>query len=442
MSEENVMVIVLDSLRKDSISPYDDSIDYTGNLDEISKDSEVFSKVVAQGPWTLPSHASMFTGQYPWEHEATQKKIVLETDKKLLAQRFKDQGYKTALITPNGWLTPSKGTTKGFQEVKNFMGVAEGPVQKIVKSLSKVFDKLKPSRREKIASYFNELAETFSDFKKSRPTVDETKAFLNNVDPDENFFVFVNLMTPHEPYTPGDPPQEYLDKHGVKDISKVPETEEDYLKEETDEEEIKKAYKAGVDYTDDLVGEIYDCFKENGLDENTNLVILSDHGQALGEEGIFSHQFTVTDSVINTALMIKEPGKENTVKDSGLMELKDLYEIIPKLAGLKHSEIKDRDIAKGGYEYPEFFMGWIPEDMKENLNRKYRFMKKGNKKIVKSLSRNGDTSYKMINTETGEQLEIDEEMKKQVDNIENTSEVQTDVEDEEVKKRLEDLGYM
>ena len=442
MAEQNVMVIVLDSLRKDRISPYNTDIDFTQNIQQIADESTVYSDVVAQGPWTLPSHASMFTGEYPWVHEATQKKITLETDKTLLAERFKEEGYRTALITPNGWLSPSKGTTKGFQEVENFMGVTEGPTQKLMSVFTRLFDRLDSSKREKIASYANEFMETFSDFKKSRPTVEETKDFLNNVDEDENFFLFVNLMTPHEPYNPGDPPQEYLDRHGVEDISKVPETEENYLKDETDDDEIRKAYNASVDYTDDLVGEIYECFTENDLDENTNLVILSDHGQALGEDSIFSHQFTVTDSVVNTALMIREPDEEASIEDSGPMELKSIYDILPLIAGIKDAEIEPVESVKGGYEHPEFFMGWIPDDMKDELDKKHRFIRKDGKKIVKSVGRDDEASYSMTDIETGEEIDLDEGMKQEVDSIENNSEVNTDIEKEEVKKRLEDLGYM
>jgi arylsulfatase A-like enzyme len=442
---KNVVVLVLDSLRKDRISPYNEEVDFTDNMEELAQTSDVYRNVTAQAPWTLPSHASMFTGEYPWEHGATQRNIHLETEKKVLAERFQEKGYHTELITPNAWISPSKGTSKGFDGVENFLGlVGGGRIQTFFEKLTKLFDGLEKSRREKLASYFNSLTETIiQDLNKSRKTVEETKKFLEEVGEDEDFFLFVNLMSPHEPYNPEDPPEEYLEKHGVEDYSEVPDTEEDYLRGLDNDEEIWKAYNAAVDYTDDLVGEIHQSIMENGHEDDTVFVVLSDHGQALGDDGVYSHQFTVADSVVKALLMIERPRQEDSRQIDGMYELRQLYDLIPEVAGISDENVEAREKIMGGYEFPEFFMGWVPDEKKEEFDRKLRFVTKGGKKIVKSVARDGEESYRMRDAETGEELEVEEEMRREVDQLGDTSKKSDmDVEDEEVKQRLEELGYM
>ena len=118
-----------------------------------------------------------------------------------------------------------------------------------------------------------------------------------------------------------------------------------------------------------------------------------------------------------------------------LFELKDLYTKIPKLAGIKDSGPANRDLIRGGYEFPEFVSESIPEERKSELDRKLLYARNSNGKIVKKISRNGDAEYEY----TGDK---DRELKKVVDSVEENKSVSGDeIEDEAVKKRLEKLGY-
>ncbi len=445
--EKNVVVLVLDSLRKDRLSVYNDDVDFTPNFDELAEESKVFTEANAQAPWTLPSTASVFTGQYPWEHGANHDRTRLDTDVTTLAERFQEEDYRTKVITPNTWISPSIGTVDGFDEVENFLGLAgRGPVQTLFQKSTDIFNFLGERTRKKVAYIANIVFEKFTtvDLCKSRETVDETKKFLKNVG-DEDFFLFVNLMSAHEPYDPGDPPQEYLDRHGVEDISKVPSTEREFFNEDYNQEDLEKAYDAAVEYTDDLVGEINESIIENNLDENTVLIVLSDHGQAVGKDEVYGHQFTVMDRVIETPLLIKGPETEVEEKET-LFELRQLYDLVPGLAGISEMPENSTEKVKGSYEFPEFFVGVIPEDRREKYDRKFRFVKDKTKKIVKSITRDGDESYEMTDLEAGEDIEIDKGWRDSVNSIDSDSgaedEEDDDIQDEEVKKRLEDLGYM
>ncbi len=436
MTGMNVFVLVLDSMRKDRLSVYNDDVDFTPNIERIASESKIYRNSNAQGPWTLPSTASIFTGQYPWEHNATHNNTRLETDRELLVEKFRDENYDTKLITSNTWLSPSTGMTRGFHEVENHFGLAGNQhFQNLVSKLGKLYDRLGENTREKIAHVLNLGAELFMDLEKSRKTVDEAKKFLEEKTDKEKFFLFVNLMSAHEPYDPGDPPEEYMKDQGVEKPSEIPRTDREYFKSKGKKDELRKAYDAAVDYTDDLVGELYDKLAEQDLEEDTLLVVLGDHGQAVGKNGILGHQFTVMNEVVEVPLIISDPSSDDQKDKENLFELKDLYTKIPKLAGIKDSGPANRDLIRGGYEFPEFVSESIPEERKSELDRKLLYARNSNGKIVKKISRNGDAEYEY----TGDK---DRELKKVVDSVEENKSVSGDeIEDEAVKKRLEKLGY-
>ena len=74
----DVLFVVLDTVRKDRLTVYDEERETTPRLAEFAAEAAVFDGAVAPAPWTLPVHASLFTGLYPSEHEATQEDPYLE----------------------------------------------------------------------------------------------------------------------------------------------------------------------------------------------------------------------------------------------------------------------------------------------------------------------------------------------------------------------------
>lgn len=443
---KNVLVIVFDSLRKDRISVYNDEVDFTPNFEELANESRIYTSANAQASWTLPSTASMFTGEYPWEHGATHGNEYLDSDRELLAEVFQQKDYNTKLVTPNAWLSPPMGTAKGFDEVENFLGLASRePFETIFEKVSRVFNSLPESLRQKFLYSMSVVEANFTDFVNSTDsckTIEETCSFLENVDEKEDFFLFVNTLSPHEPYDTGNPPQEYLDKHGVENMEKLPSTEREFFTMDWDREVMEKAYDASVEYSDDLLGRITDALEDNNLEDDTVLVVLSDHGQAMGKDGLFGHQFTLMDRVIETPLMVSGPGIEPSEEEE-VFELRQLYNLLPKLAGVKKPGEVEKGIAKGGYEYPVSYKGVVPEERREEFNRKIRYVKDGERKIVKEITEDGEELYTMYDLEAGEEVEVEEDMKRKIDNIQETGKGgERDIEDEEVKKRLEDLGYV
>lgn len=438
-----VVFLVLDSMRRDHLGVYDDAIGFTENLDAIAEEAVVFEDAVAQAPWTLPSHATMFTGEYPWDHEATNRDAHFGADSTTLAERFAQEGYLTAAITPNIWLTPHKGMMEGFQEVENFLNIGGGSaVQWFYRSMSRYFEKLDSRFRWPVVRALESVFE-FADIDnscRSEETIEEAIGFIED-HADDQFFLFINLMEPHEPY---DPPQEYLDRHGVTDLEGVPDDNKDFFADGADFDELRKAYRASVDYTDDLVGRLEEVLSEQGL-EDAVLVITADHGQALGEADVFGHQFTVGEEVVSVPLLVKHPDHEPGREDA-LVELRELYDLIPQYAGLTEHEEIGTEVAVGGYEFPEVFRRFISADRMDQYYRKYRFYRTQDEKVVKSVGEDGEVSYQGIDLETGEEIPVTADLRRNVDRLQDVGgseeRLREEDHDEAVRERLEELGYM
>ena len=447
--KKNVVFLVLDSLRKDRTSAYNEDVEFTESIGEVADSSVVFQNAVTQAPWTLPSHASMFTGEYPWEHGTTHARSYFPSDSETFVSGFQDAGYTTAAITPNVWITPHKGMTGDFDHVENFLGKADNRLSVSLSRLgAKAYHSLDEVTRRVLGRQIDRLFRLFDvdDSCKSEETVREVERYLDDRDADERFFLYVNLMEPHEPYRP---PQRYVEKHGVDDDANVPHRQKDvFTQDETDFDSLRRLYDASVEYTDDLVGRITDALRRNGIDEETVVVLLSDHGQALGEDDGFGHQFTVAEPVVNTVLMIDHPDIPPGTEERPF-ELRRLNELVPYYAGIapRPDDIFG-DVVKGGLEFPENFTGYIPRESWDEYYRKYRYAKKDGKKVVKSVGEDGEPRYEAYDLETGEEIQVPQDLADEVDGTsvdasheDGSGSDDRDEADEAVKRRLEDLGY-
>lgn len=440
---KNVVFLVLDSLRKDRVSVYNDEVTFTEHIQEIAESSIVFDDAVAQAPWTLPSHASMFTGEYPWDHGATHARSYFDSDRETFVSAFRGAGYETAAITPNVWITPHKGMTGDFDHVENFLGSADNRVNvRIARVAAKLYDGLGVLTKRVLGRQIDRAFRLLGvdDASKSEETVEAVERYLGDRDGDRPFFLYVNLMEPHEPY---DPPKRYADRHGVDEDAAIPERQRDmFTTDGIDFDELEKVYDASVDYTDDLVGRIVGAIEQNGLDDDTVVVLLSDHGQALGERGgHFGHQFTVIEPVINAVLMVAHPDVGPDAEERPI-ELRKLSELVPYYAGIRPPpEEVFGETVLGGCEFPENFTGYIPRSRWDEYYRKYRYAKRDGQKVVKSVADDGTAVYEAYDCETGEEIPVPAELKRVVDATGDPEAGEDRDVDDRVAARLEELGY-
>jgi len=330
----NVVFVVMDTVRKDRLSIYGADEPTSPALETVAESATVFEQAVAPAPWTLPVHASLFTGLYPGEHEANQERPYLE-DVTTLAETLSAAGYESACYSSNAWITPYTGLTAGFDAQDNFFQVLpgdllSGPLARAWKAMNE------DDRLRAIADKLVELGNSAHEYlaggdsasSKTRQAIDRAMEFISGAGDD--WFLFLNLMDAHLPYHP---PEEYAEQFapGV-DSSNVCQNSKEYNAgaRNIDDEEwngIRGLYDAEIRHADAELERFWTWLQANDCWEDTLVIVCADHGELHGEHDLYGHEFCIYDPLVNVPLVIKHPELE-TGRREDQVELLDLYHTV------------------------------------------------------------------------------------------------------------------
>lgn len=349
----NILLIVMDTARAKSMSLYGHRNRTTPNLERISEEATVYKYCFSTAYWTIPSHASLFSGLYPSEHGSyADTHMSLNTQLALLPWVLKKHGYSTECISCNPFLSKKFNYDFGFDVMKNlvlrFDDMGAENVKRMVsgkkrrEQLVNLMKYVFKERRIKdvFKAVVNWLDNPDNALKNSAPlTLKANKKILNFIKDHKNhgspWFLFVNFIQCHGKYNPPEP-------YRYKFAEKNPEIEKriwnfnnlDYYAgnwtpspEET--EYMHRLYEGEILFLDSVIGEIYDYLKKLGTLYNTVLIITSDHGEHFGEKGHFGHAFSIYNEIFHIPLIIKYPhGIVNSKEDHRLSQINDLYATI------------------------------------------------------------------------------------------------------------------
>ena len=332
-SPGNVLFVVLDTVRKDRLTPYGYDRPTTPNLADFAEEATVFEQAVAPAPWTLPVHASLFTGRYPSQHGADQENPYLEGET-TLAETLSAAGYDTACYSSNAWITPYTHLTDGFDDQDNFFEVMpgeflSGPLARAWKVLND--NESLRTLADKLVSLGNTAHEYFAGGEgadsKTPAVIDRTMEFIDDAD---RPFAFINLMDAHLPYHP---PEEFAAEFapGVNSAD-VCQNSKEYNAgaRDIDDEEweaIRGLYDAEIAHIDDQLGRLFGWLKSEGVWDDTMVVVCADHGELQGEHDLYGHEFCVYDPLVNVPLLIKHPDLDAD-RRTDQVELLDLYHTV------------------------------------------------------------------------------------------------------------------
>ena len=322
----DVLLGVLDTVRADRCSAYGYARPTTIQLAAFAQVGTLFEDVTAPGAWTVPSHASLFTGKGPWEHgadlleDAPDGSIrvgALRAELPTLAETFARAGYRTVAVAANDWLGPEFGLTRGFERAH------------VVRSDALVM--------EEVA---RELAA-----RDARP-----------------LFLFVNLMTAHSPYEDG--PGEwsvgavagssapaaawlrpYVLARTPPSVHLARETPPDGLDGFTrylagtlaippgGMQLLSQLYDAGVRGADFSLGRILEAWIARAPD--SVVAVTADHGEAFAEHGWVEHRGAVYPELVRVPLVVAAPGALPAgARVREPVQLQDLHPTLLELAGL------------------------------------------------------------------------------------------------------------
>lgn len=339
--ERNVLFVVMDTVRKDHLTPYGYDRPTTPTLESFAEEATVYEEAVAPAPWTLPVHASMFTGQYPSEHGASQEDPYLD-GATTLAESLTAAGYDTACYSSNAWITPYTRLTAGFDEQDNFFDampgdVLSGPLARAWRTMNDN-DRLRSVADELVAigNRIHEWLESGGGSDSKTPDViDRTASFVE--ESDDPWFAFVNLMDAHLPYHP---PEQYREEFapGV-DSSEVCQNSKLYncgAREIDDAEwsDIRGLYDAEIRHIDAELGRLFDRLRAAGEWEDTLVIVCADHGELHGEHDLYGHEFGLYDPIVNVPLIVKQPGGD-AGRRTDQVELLDLYHTVLDHTGVE-----------------------------------------------------------------------------------------------------------
>jgi len=309
----NVAVIVIDTLRADHLSAQGYSRITSPNIDRIAQQGVFFENAISASSWTLPSHASLLSGRYPYEHGANDIKpggTAFDNRYPTLPELLAKHGYRTGAFSGNYlYFSGNLGFQRGFIHFEDyFHSTFDGFTRTLYgREISRLIFKREKIRRLIIKMGFPSIDELqplgASTWMLRKRAYEVNREALNWIDRDSKrpFFVFLNYFDVHRPYTtPPGYPRKFvkLDAHALwlRAIdSPTPERTIDY-----DE---------CIGYIDNQIEYFLDQLKQRGLSENTLLVITSDHGELLGEHGLYSHRNSLYRPLIQVPLIFWEPGK-------------------------------------------------------------------------------------------------------------------------------------
>ena len=275
-----------------------------------------------------PSHASIFTGEYPSQHYVYGSSPLLEIEKPTLAERLSENGYSTFGFSNSFHTSRERGFSNGFDYYHDLTELRTISGKRV--ELSK--DYLKYA----LQFFLNEESESYFQIQKLLTTLS------NNQPP---FFGFINISAAHYPYSPASKHNKYFKK-----VEKHPEVDIDIVQNlaqgsgfntfmmgevdatERDIDAVQRLYDGELAYADELVGKVVKNLKDQGRYDDTLLIVTSDHGELLGEENKIGHQFSIHERLLNVPLIVKWPNSAHTGESDRLVSLIDLYPTILRLA--------------------------------------------------------------------------------------------------------------
>ncbi|AFK22093.1 sulfatase-like hydrolase/transferase [Pyrococcus sp. ST04] len=337
----NIVLIVLDTLRED----------YSTSLDSILV-KEGFCKLpncISPSPWTIPSHVSMLSGEYPSVH-GTHETPVKKADEvrvlqriKLLNYVLKKKGYRTYLFTSNPYVHPLFGFSPFDIVIERFLGNKKDILtiseRAVIKDLRHSYGKVRTFVKLLKQGHFSILMKlpihyllhAFYTLYKISPfyAIDMgTRKLIRDISKvslNPPFFLLVNIMEMHEPYL----------KDQNKDINLknlranfIPEMLNNIDLDSIRDEYLRRSKQLG-EYISQLLG----ILKEKMLFDNSVIIITSDHGQLLGEYGKIGHGTFLYDELLKVPFFIKIPGWDCTInlEQNKWLSLTRVWDIVTTL---------------------------------------------------------------------------------------------------------------
>ena len=398
MSQPNILWLCTDQQRFDTIRTLGNNLVNTPNLDQFTTQSASFDRAYCQSPVCTPSRASFLTGRYPRTTRCRQNGQSMPPDEVLVSKLFADNGYRCGLAGKLHLASCSEGKVEtriddGYHDFHwshhPQPDWPENAYTQWLTSKGKTWDELYSGPSTGYVKHGIP-----AEYHQTTWCAEETIHFLRENAGKPWFFSF-NCFAPHHPF---DPPTEYLERYNPDDmpLPKVgpgdPQTKPTFQQldaewahnspgefhssamTDQDRREVTAAYYAMCEHIDHEVGRILTTLDESDQADNTIVIFMSDHGEMLGDHGIYFKGPHFYEEAVRVPLLIRWPGQfKANHKVTGLTELLDLSPTLLDAAGFDipermqgHSLLPqlrgETSDTKRDHVFSEYYNSWTHDD--------------------------------------------------------------------------------
>ncbi|MCA9936531.1 MAG: sulfatase, partial [Anaerolineales bacterium] len=350
MKQPDIIFIVLDTQRADRLGVYGHRQDISPNIDQFANEGVLFEQAISPAQWTIPSHASLFTGRYPTAHQVTQSSHSLSPDLPHLAEVIRAAGYETVGFCNNPLVgILNNGFKRGFDTFYNYGGAIPSmpeesaqlpwPLNRVLATytqflrrisypIQNFFGQSDLAFRVSLNAWLTPLWSRFANFKgqNARSVRDVVRFLRQREDGLEKakqrpLFLFLNLMETHLPFWPSG---EFVDKMApyLRESKEARAIMSRWNREayrwaaplaeplgELESHVLSDMYDAEVAYQDDYLGDLFDLLRRRDNADDTLTLIVADHGDGLGEHGYFGHAFVAYQELVHVPLIMHWPNR-------------------------------------------------------------------------------------------------------------------------------------
>ena len=331
MSDMNIILVVFDTLRKDCVGAYGAppwGPVYTPHLDRFAEEAMVFSRAYPEALPTLPARRALYTGErvYPFENGDIRLKGdftgvlgwgPIHESQDTIAELLQVSGYRTGLVSDlYHQFKPSKNFSRGFDQWMFLRGQETDPYRSGPEPSQAEIDYWLPPEMQALSergsSFIRQCIKNMygrdkeEDYPNARVMIEASRWLEQNQDA-EKFFLTVESFDPHEPwFVPDQYSRMYLDE-AARQMTLSPYMNADLIPADI-MRRMQANYSGLVTMCDRWFGHLYETVRTLGLLDDTIIIVMSDHGHALGETNFVGKRgYPSHPACLDTVLMVRHP---------------------------------------------------------------------------------------------------------------------------------------
>ncbi len=377
--EMNIVLVTLDTTRADHLGCYGYSKNTSPFLDSLARKGTLFENAYANSTWTLPSHASLFTGLMPSVHGAGYANFFVSPSVKTLAESLQQKGYVSAAFIGGPFLVSAFNLDQGF----DFYDEHLDP-----------HSELKRLTLFRILSKLTGKSLWHTDGQRRGAEVNrEVFSFLKWATTRQPFFLFINYFDAHEPY---DPPQEIREQMNIRvtmkgNIRFYPLNKQNGIACHADGtplsqgefQQLSDLYDGEIRYQDMQLEALWRTFEKQGLAEKTLLIITSDHGETIGERQFLDHGHNLFQEQVRVPLVFYGPGLFSSGKRiAEAVQLIDVFPTLLQFVGLKPDQTVQGQSLIPGLESGEFLSRPVLSEIDIDSHPRFAAFKRAQRMIL------------------------------------------------------------